>query len=259
MSCCSLWRSLVCALLWTALAGSSLGQVPIAHEQAPSAGQAAYRSGDYASAKAHWSAALDQATSSAQRGSLLHNLGNAAFREDNFLEAVARYTAAIEHAPRQSDTWANLELSRSRAGLDAADRGDFAATVERLYSILRLPELELVTYGALALLGLALLGEALRGGRFTRFLGVVFLGLALGLGALHTWRAEHTPAHRAMVTASGGVGLRSEPDLGLPVILRVDGGGMVERVDSLPGWLRVRVDSTMGWIEAKHILEIDQD
>jgi SH3-like domain-containing protein len=62
-----------------------------------------------------------------------------------------------------------------------------------------------------------------------------------------------------MVTASGGVALRSEPDLALPVILRVDGGGMVERVDSLPGWLRVRVDSTMGWIEAKHILEIDQD
>ena len=252
MSCRTLWSYLLGAVLWTALATASLGQVS-------SPGQAAYRSGDYASAKAHWSQALDQATGSAQRGALLHNLGNAAFREGNFLEAVARYTAAIENAPRQSDTWANLELARSRAGLEAADRGDLAATIDRLYSILRLPELEATTYGLLALLGLALLAEALRGGRFTRFLAGVCFVLVLALAVLHTWRAEHTPDHRAMVTASGGVALRSEPDLDLPVILRVDGGDVVERVDSLPGWLRVRVDGTLGWIEHKHILAIDPD
>lgn len=259
MSCRFLWRSLLWALLCITLAAPGLSLDATPEGQAPSAGQVAYRSGDYASAKAHWAGALEQATSSDSRGALLHNLGNAAFREGNFLEAVARYTAAIEHAPRQSDTWANLELARSRAGLDAADRGDLAATVERLYSILRLPELELISFGLLALLGLALLGEALRGARLSRFLAVVFLGLALALAALHTWRAVHTPGQRAMVTASGGVALRSEPNLDLPVILRVNGGGIIERVDSLPGWLRVRADGTLGWTEDMHILPIDQD
>ena len=259
MNCRFLWKSLLWALLCMGFAAPGLGLEATPEAQTPSAGQVAYRSGDYASAKAHWAGALEQTTGSARRGELLHNLGNAAFREGNFLEAVARYTSAVEHAPRQSDTWANLELARSRAGLEAADRGDLAATVERLYSILRLPELELLSFGVLALLGLCLLGEALRGGRLTRCLAVIFLGLGLGLAALHTWRAVHTPAQRAMVTASGGAALRSEPNLDLPVILRVDGGGIIELVDSLPGWLRVRADGTLGWIEDMQTLEIGQD
>ena len=247
MSCRSL---LLWALLWFAMGSPAAAQEP---------GEVAYRAGDYTSAHAHWTGALAGATDAAIRGDLLHNLGNAAFRQGKHLEAVARYTAAIEQSPRQADTWANLELARSKAGLDVADRGDLAATTRRLVTILRLPELEAVTFCALALFGLALLLEALRGGRLPKVLGVLFLGLALGLASLHTWRAQSSSEQRSMVTASGGVALRSEPDLDLPIILRVDGGDLVERRDQLPGWLRVRSGGTLGWIEAQNVLAIDQD
>ena len=53
------------------------------------------------------------------------------------MRAVAAYTAAVEAMPRSQTAWDNLELARSRAGLDPADKGDFAATVKRLVMVLR--------------------------------------------------------------------------------------------------------------------------
>lgn len=222
-----------------------------------SAAESAYRSGDYASAKAHWEVELLDLEGAEACGAVLYNLGNSAFRDGLFLEAVARYTAAIDHSPRSADYWANLELARSRAGLEAADRGDLAATAERLYTLLRVPELETLTFAILALLAASLLWEALRGSRTSRALATLFFLSLIGVAGLRTWRVETIPFNRVMVTFDGGASLRSEPSLELPVILHLEPGAIVERTDTLLGWMRVNSKGTSGWLEAPQVLELD--
>jgi tetratricopeptide (TPR) repeat protein len=143
---------------------------------------AAYRAGDLVSSAALFEGLLDDVESRTARGPIFYNLGNIHFRQGEFMRAVAAYTAAVEAMPRSQTAWDNLELARSRAGLDPADKGDFAATVKRLVMVLSPAELAWIGWGLIGLLAIGLLVEMLRGGPGLRALiGVVLVLIAFDL------------------------------------------------------------------------------
>ncbi len=246
----TLSKGVVLVLALLLMAGPSFPQ---------SSAESAYRAGDYKSAEAHWAAELSELSAVEGRGALLYNMGNAAFRDGRYLEAVARYTGAIEESPRSEDYWANLELARSRAGLDAADRGDLAATAERLYTMFRLSELELLAYALIGLFAVALFVEALRGGRLPRVVSFVLLFALLSISGLRFLRGEKNLTNRVMVISEGGASLRSEPSPDLPVILQLNPGAVVGRKDSLLGWIQVECKGTSGWLEERLVFPLDRN
>jgi len=218
---------------------------------------AAYQAGDLETARHLWETLLaDPDLSDADRAIVAYDLGNLAFREQRFLEAATRYHAVIELEPRHADAWHNLELARSRAGLEAADRGDLAATVERLLAAPTGEELALVTWLGLALFGLALLWEIRRGGLLPRCAAGLGLVLALSAMGLGTWRQVNALEDPAMVQASGGASLRVDPDPELPVIESLEPGHRVELLERYAGWARVRADEATGWLRGEEVLEL---
>jgi len=203
----------------------------------------AYRAGDHVTAEALWrealSAAGTQEVGDLERGRLLYNLGNALYRQGNLLVAVAWYTAALRLTPRDPDLWANLELARSEVDLEPADRGDLAATLNRLLESLTLPEAEWSAALALALLALALGGEALRGGLLWRRLatGALVVTLLASAPLLRHLAIEGT--RPLLVVQEGGTQGRSEPRSDSAPLARLEAGQRVQRLDALPGWVRV--------------------
>ncbi|MEW6072136.1 MAG: SH3 domain-containing protein, partial [Planctomycetota bacterium] len=53
-----------------------------------------------------------------------------------------------------------------------------------------------------------------------------------------------------LVIRSASVSLRSEPDLDRPAIGALDPAAVVERIDALPGWVRVETSGgERGWVQ----------
>jgi tetratricopeptide (TPR) repeat protein len=214
------------------------------------AGVAAYRAGDYATASERFEAALDAPLSAAERARVLYDLGNAAWRDDRKGEALGWYAACLRIAPRHADARANLTYAREELGLPPADAGDLQTTLLRLLESWTRAESALaVLVTSLLLLG-ALLLEALRGGRAAR----VGVGVAAGLVlfALPPWIHAERRARRDPWVAIGTpeVALRAEPNPERALIASVPTGAEVERIDELSGWIRVRTaDGARGWAE----------
>jgi tetratricopeptide (TPR) repeat protein len=221
------------------------------------AGIEAYRAGDLTSARQLWEGLLGEGAGLDReaRTQVAYDLGNLAFREGRFLEAVARYEGVVDRAPRSADAWHNLELARARAGLEAADRGDLAATVERLLAAPTGRELELGTWLVLALLGLALAWEVRRGGLLPKLAAGGGLALVLGLLALGAWRAAGELERPVRVVASAGVDLRSEPDATLAALEHAPPGTELELLERFAGWAQVRRGTLTGWVPGEAVLE----
>ncbi len=200
----------------------------------------AYRAGDWALAEAEWSAALEAAEHPNERARIAYDLGNVAFRQDQTLRAVAWYTAALRCKPRDADTWANLELARSEAGLEPADRGDLTDTLERLVSSTTLIESEWGVLFALLVLAGCLLGEALRGGVFWRRLCLCSGGLVLVAAVPLGWNLDSANDAALMVVSERAAAARSEPRPDATRLTELEPGSIVERLDELPGWIQVR-------------------
>lgn len=214
-------------------------------------GVAAYRRGAYAESEALWRSALAPELAPAERARICRALGNACLRQERALEAVAWYEAARRAQPRSRDLWANLELARRRAELEPADRGDLSDGLRRLVETLRPGEWELVAALCIALAaGLSAL-RWWRGDRLALWLArVAGAGALVALGVLG-WHACCAPRDPQLVIEREGVALRSEPRAELAVIGRADAGELVERVDALPDWVRVRVrGELLGWAPA---------
>ncbi len=217
----------------------------------------AFRAGDLETARHLWEELLASPDlADADRALVAYDLGNLAFRESDFIEAATRYHAAIELEPRFADAWHNLELARSRAGLEAADRGDLAATVERLVAAPTGAELARATWLGLGLFALALLWEIRRGGLLPRLAAGACLVLALGALGLGAWRDSRALDAPAMVQAGGGAALRTDPDPSLPVVESLDPGARVELVERYAGWARVRSGEATGWVRGDEVLEL---
>lgn len=235
----------------------------LAQARGPSSDQAAvaaYRADDLESARTLWLDALQAGADElpdAERARLCYNLGNVAGRREQQLEAVAWYTAALRLRPRDDDTWANLELARLEAGLEAADRGDLAATVERLLASLTDSESAWLALFGLVPLALALGYEALRGGRLGRWLALGALVLALSCAL--PWLRHRIESQRepVMVLAPDRVQVRSEPRSDAQRIEELSAGQVVARLDQLPGWVEVELDGRRrGWLRDSAVFDL---
>lgn len=217
-------------------------------------GAEAYRRGAYEEAEVLWRSLLDQGLADEALARVSYDLGNAAYRRGDALSAVGWYTACTRHAPRHADAWANLELARSAAGLSPADRGDLRSTLERLLTALRPAEARFLVLGLLGVLAVVLAAEALRGGRGPRRLALLLACLLL-VAALPWARALfETDADPLLVTAAPTAPLRSEPRPELDPIATLAAGEEVERVDALPGWVRVETNAgERGWLPEKAV------
>jgi len=221
-------------------------------------GVGAYRQGQYAEASAHWKACLDEPLAPGARGQVLYDLGNSSFRQGEALDAVGWYSAALRHLPRDRELWSNLELARAKAGLEPADRGNLRDTMERLLGAFRPSEARTFFALGLALVLLAALGEALRGGRlWARLFGLSWL-LALGMVTPWLHWQSHQGGDPLMILAKPSVALRNEPRLELPSTGKLNAGSEVQRVDELPGWVRVRGgDGSLGWVQESAVFELE--
>jgi tetratricopeptide (TPR) repeat protein len=245
-------RTLLCCLvLVLALRGAA------AQQGAFERGIEAYRRGDWSAATSHWQEALTADLAPADRARVLHDLGNAAWRREAPLEAVGWYTAALRHEPRRADTWRNLELARAKAGLAPADRGDLRSTARRLLSALLPEERRLLALLGLAPLALVLAFEALRGGRPAARLALVAALLSV-LGATPwAFGLRCGPAATCLVVRAPTVPLGSEPRADLPPIGEVAGGEEVERIDALPGWVRIVTGGGLrGWVPEGAVFDL---
>lgn len=211
----------------------------------------AYRASDWKSAQTLWLAALEASQDGQQldRAALCYNLGNAAYRLEDRYSAVAWYSAALKLEPRFSAARANLELARREAGLEPADRGDLEAALHAALSSLTRAESEWLALGALLLVAVAFLYEALRGGpRGRRWVGASLVLLAIGL---LPWmyglaRAEREPW---MVTSATGAELFAEPRSDSSVTGELEVATPVEQVDAWADWIKVQAhDGKQGWI-----------
>lgn len=216
-------------------------------------GVEAYRSGDLDSAEGFWRRALgsgEDPDTELDRATLCYNLGNVAYRRENFLEAAAWYRASLRIAPRHGDARTNLELALGSADLEPDDRGDLASTLRRMVGAFTQGEAEGLALFGTALLVVILIVEAIRGGVLLGRLRWVGLGLWLLLG-LPWWSAVVGRVEDpVMVIAEEGVSLRSEPRPDATPLDHLGAGLEVERIDGLPGWIRVEVEGNdaPGWI-----------
>jgi len=223
---------------------------------------AAYRDGDLETARHLWLETLEAsepALSDSERGRLCYNLGNLAAREEAHLEAVAWYTASLRLRPRDPDTWANLELARQRAELDPADRGDLAATVERLLRSWTRAEASWLALLGLLPLTVCFLFEALRGGRRWRWLVPLAAGLALVLAGPWLRHALSVGDEPQMVLRPEGAGVYAEPRGDAERIAELDAAEVVLRTDGLPGWIEVRLeDDRRGWMKSEGLFRLSR-
>jgi hypothetical protein len=216
---------------------------------------AAYRAGDWATARTLWQGLLDEP--SIDRASVLYDLGNVAWREGEPLAAAAYYTACIRLAPRHRDAWANLEFVRAEAGLEPADRGDLRSTARRLLFSLDRAESEWLALAAAASFASALGYEALRGSRSARRL-VLAAGLFLlvGLAPWVAWLLRGEGRALFVVAAEGGA-LRSSPSGDAALIGRLEPASEALWIDALPGWVRARAGGMVGWVEESAVRAVD--
>jgi len=227
----------------------------VAQTQSFDDGVEAYRSGDYGAARELFHAAL--VDRSADRADTLHNLGNVAFRQQRPLEAAAYYTAALREAPRRQDTWWNLEFVRREAGLDPADRGDLRDTAARLATMLTLPEAETLVLALLGALAVALAWEAVRGGLVAKATAWSLAGVAAVALVPYGVQLSRSSDDPVFVVQPEGAALTSEPREASAVIGRLAPASIVEYVDELPGWERVRTPAgEVGWVRDASVIDL---
>ncbi|HUR29253.1 MAG TPA: SH3 domain-containing protein [Planctomycetota bacterium] len=214
---------------------------------------------DYPAARAAWTIALEESrgASAHERALLCRNLGNVAYRQDRPLEAAAWFTAAIQLEPRDGDAWSNLELARTKAGLEPADRGDLAATLQRVVHALSLREAEWLALGAALGVALLVVLRALVFGRaLTRWLPVA---VALAAALSVPWCVQLAEARRdpLFVISTAGVAVQSEPRAASTKVALLPAGGRAERLEELAGWVRVASSAgERGWVPAETVLAL---
>lgn len=239
-------------LIWIALlcVTTSLCAAQDPLDQSFERGVEAYRNGAYAEAEAVWTTLYSsEGLTDSARADLSYNLGSCMWRDERKSEAVGWYTLGVRLAPRDRAARANLEYVRAESGLEPDDRGDLKATFKRLTSMLT--PAERGNFVGLALLLVAFAGgcEILFGGRWWKralFVALAVLALALVPWFVGILEREVDPM---LVVAERAQKLRSEPSTSRGATAEIKPGETVERVDALPGWIRIEADDERrGWV-----------
>lgn len=216
-----------------------------------------YRAGDYASAETLWKDAFEAAEAGPERGRLAYNLGNTAFRQDRFTEAVGWYTLGLRYLPRDADAGPNLELARAEAGLDPLDGGGLTDMLRGMVRRFTAAEARWLALLGVLVLGLVLVGEALRGGRgwwWACLTALVCLPLFFAPWIRHALEEPHL--HLVLQTGTGG---RSEPRMDATNLMRFEAGDVVSVFDEMPGWARVaRNDGNDVWVQDSALFPLDR-
>ncbi|MBL8858927.1 MAG: tetratricopeptide repeat protein [Planctomycetes bacterium] len=242
------------------LAGIALTAVSAQVQADDAAAIAAYRRGDMATARTEWTALLDadgRAPQGAERARILYDLGNVSFREGRTLEAVAWYTASLRLRPRDADTWANLEEARSRSKLEPAYRGDLSSTLKRVVRSLTGAEAGWLALSGLLLLAAALAFEAVRGGRYARWTAVLAALTACVMCIPWLDHSVRDGSQTLMVIQPDGASVRSEPRASAAVTSELSAAAVVEHVDELPDWTKVRLEGGLeGWVQKRSVFPL---
>lgn len=256
----ALLMTLLVALWWSFGGGPAAAAIPqeLGTDQAAIA---AYRAGDLETARSLWLETLSNEADlvASERARIAYNLGNSYLRENKALAAVGWFTASLRLRPRDADTWANLELARLAAGLEAADRGDLGATVNRLLSSLTNSESSWLALLALLPLAGALALEALRGTRASRWLSIVallFAALALLPWCHHRLEAGRDPI---LIVSEEPISIRAEPRSDADRVAELKAGEIVQRVDELSGWTEVELSGRRrGWLRSEATFQLNR-
>ncbi len=250
------------ALALLLLVGGLLLGADSAHAQAEEGagpGAALWRSGDRDGAVRAWTDALAAAeASAAERARLAYNLGVAAHRDEDPLLAVAWFTACLRTDPRHQDARANVAVARTDAGLGDVDGGGPASAALGWARRYTRGEAEwLAVLGGVLLLAGGLL-EALRGrpARLALVLGlavqpVMWTPLAVAIAS------DVPDAH--MVVEPRGLQVYPMPEPGTDKVGKLAAGDVVEAVDELPGWRKVRFEGEERWVRASGLASLDLD
>lgn len=231
------------------------------------AGVSAYRAGDHGEARRIWSDLLasDPPTLPPGHGQpldfdvsrLLYNLGNASLRCGQPLEALGAYSAALRLRPRDPDVLANLVRARAAAGLPEAPAPRLAQQLTDRLSWSTPAERRWLALFGLMPVAVALLFEALAGGRQARRALVLCLLLAIGAAAPLGYELLGPTPPQALVVVPGGAPLFSEPRLDARQVGLAPAGEALRELDRLPGWRRIEDSSGLAaWTPADGLFRL---
>ncbi len=250
-------RALLLVVALAGLAAPDLGAQDTVHAAVFEQAVDAYRRGDFAEARVRWESLLDEELTASDRARLCYDLGNAEWRDGDHLRAIGWYTACLRLDPRHPDAWANLEFARSEEGFDPADRGDLRSTARRLLTSWRPAERRLLVLLGVMLLAIPMAVEAFRGGRLWRRASLLALGMLVLLSLPWLHGLTSTDGDPLLVIRTSTLSLRSEPRLELPSTVAVEPAAVVQRIDELPGWVRVETgDHEKGWLQEEAVFAL---
>jgi len=114
-----------------------------------------------------------------------------------------------------------------------------------------------VAFAALGLLACMLLLEACVGGRLWRRLAFSSVLVTIVCSLPFFYRLGDSAQDPMLVVRAPTVTLRSELHPSRSPIGELNAGEEVQRVDSLPGWIRVRCsDGTLGWVQSEALFSL---
>lgn len=248
--------ALLALILVAAPAAPSQG-TEIGAETGAGPGALQWRAGETEAAITTWREALAaEGTPAAERARLAYNLGVAAHRAEDPLMAVAWFTACLRLEPRHRDAAANLEIARTDAELTDGDDGGPTAAVLGWARRFTRGEAEWLAVLAGVLLLVGGLFEAVRGrGARPVLLLALLLQPVLWTPLVAAHLGDVPAAH--MVVEPRGLKVYPMPAVSSDLLGKLAAGDVVEALDELPGWRKVRFEGAERWVRDRGLAPLD--
>ncbi len=212
---------------------------------------AAYESGDYATAVELYGTLVDRGLDS---GYLHYNLGNAYLRNGELGRAIASYRRSWLRLPRDEDVRANLEFARQSTQDALAAPGPSPVVSTLFFWHYGLSRSELARAALiLNVVFWAILAARLYRRRSEVLRWVTFLVLLPLAAVLASLAIRVLGPQRVAVVVPQEIEAQSGPGGDSVVRFKLHAGAEVALRGRRDGWLRIALpDGSQGWIEAEH-------
>jgi len=226
--------------------------LPAQPTQALQAANQAYQDKDYEQAIRGYEEILLKGYESE---ALYYNLGNAYYRKGEAGRAMLNYQRALKLDPRDENTLHNIEVVR--AGLpDEIVQIQMSGVVKAWLSVQNALSTRAWSAAGLALIwlgaaGLAvfLLSPARRRKKLGLLAGLLLISLSLLPFALAYGRSQQEFFSRKAVIMVEAVALRAAPEAESKAGIQLHEGAVVEIMDAIGAWFKVRLsDTSEGWL-----------